>query len=158
MQKIYYIITAILGITFANAQIIPRYYQITNLGYLSDEHQASWGVALNDSLEVTGQSMNDYVQIGGLLVSSNHGFYWRDNEMIDIGSFAEAQGASHVNDINNDGVVVGFSCEMAFKWEDGQLTQLNGPLGYPVGTAYGINDSGLIVGSLWFWYGYRAVV
>ena len=69
---------------------------------------------------------------------------WQNGVMTALGGLAEQGTASHANDINNAGQVVGYFSTAdgvrAFMWQNGSTTDLGD------GLAFGINNAGLVVG------------
>jgi probable HAF family extracellular repeat protein len=100
-------------------------------------------------------AINDEGTVAGIAdvpgAADNHAFIYRYGVMRDIGSFG---GAIYVEDINNQGLVVGTGegadrSERGFVYIDGRLEDLNRLLvpgcGWHVAQAYAINDAGQIV-------------
>lgn len=121
----------------------PVYYTLTDLRTLAG-YEYSRATALNDAGDVVGYA-------GGN--EQMRAFLFSGGAMLDIGSLG---GNSRAEDINNSGVVVGFSrlstsqfdgTEGAFVYRDGVISNL-GVLapGTALARAHGINDSGQIVG------------
>lgn len=117
--------------TFSNAEAL---YTITDVG------QGAAAYALNDSGQVVGGS-------------SEGAFLYDDGVMIDLGGLAEAP--SVACDINNNGQVVGYYSSAdtmldppstAFLYDNGVMFELEGLGEGHIARAYGINDSGQIVG------------
>ncbi len=113
-------------------------------------------------------SINDHNQIAGTGTINNNAFLtrafrWQNGSLLDLGTLTPDCGSSQAQGINDQGSIVGGSCEQinlsspnrAFLWESGTMYTL-GTL--PVGNdptsietansfAYGINDLRQIVGS-----------
>jgi probable HAF family extracellular repeat protein len=105
-----------------------------------------------------GSAINDYGQITGVAYlpgdGAAHAFLWKNNRMKDLGTLANS-GFSWGFGVNNQGVVVGLSQDGAYVdraviAQGGAMQDLNGlidaGLGWQLNVAYGINDSGQIVG------------
>jgi probable HAF family extracellular repeat protein len=138
---------------------------MTDLGTVGDDEQ-SYAFAINDAGDIAGQSING---LGGLQVRSdwagNSGFVgyvasraivWRNGAILDLGALGGTDAAAF--GINNAGDVVG-SAQVstavnriwhAFIYRNGVMIDLNTLLpsqsGWTLNTAYGINDTGQIVG------------
>lgn len=116
---------------------------MTDLGSLSGN---SYGMGINDSGDVAGASATP----AGYL----HAFFWTGGGMQDLGTLGGT--SSFAYGINGWGDVVGcsFIAESenthAFLWMGGGLFDLNGLVaansGWVLNEAYGVNDSGQIVG------------
>ncbi|OKI67890.1 PKD domain-containing protein [Micromonospora sp. CB01531] len=146
--------------------VVARFltYAITDLGSLSpDPQDAVEGVALNDKGQVVGRTI--VVRRDGSKTA--RAFLWEDGTMRNLGTLPcttsggeDGQCISFAGDINNDGVVVGTSEEVArgsdhkdgwhaFRWADGRMTALPSmpdAVGGGFASAYGVNDDGEIVG------------
>ena len=106
--------------------------------------RSSYGMAINSEGSVAGHATTS----AGL----TRAFLYRDGVTQNLGNFG---GASFGYGINSQDHVVGYSYDAtgrsrAFVWMDGALYDLNanaqGMEGWTFDTAYGINDSGQIVG------------
>ncbi|MBN1918784.1 MAG: DUF3466 family protein, partial [Verrucomicrobia bacterium] len=116
---------------------------LTDLGTLGGA--LSIAKRVNDSGSVVGTSR---------IASGLHrAFLWQDGTMQDLGTFGGSQGDAF--DINAHGQIVGAADTRddyphAFLWEDGVLRNLNELIppdsGWVLNKAYGIDDSGRIVG------------
>jgi len=131
---------------------------LTDLGALpgpSATNSASG--AINARGWIAGQSQNGEIDpVSGF--PEIHAFLWKDDQMIDLGSFGGL--GSLANTLNNVGQVVGFSTNSipdpspifpsgtqtrAFLWQNGDLQDL-GTLGGPDAAAYSINERGQVAG------------
>src|SRR5215469_12100647 len=129
-------------------------YTITDLGSLGGG--ATYGLAINASGQVTGQSvLSELVQVpcppqryGGpqkCFAHPDHAFVWSNGTMTDLGTLGglDSQGVA----INGSGEVVGYSAGKdtgtggEFLWNGRNMKPLSAPA-----FAYGINDSGQIAG------------
>lgn len=113
----------------------------------------SWSVgsAINASGAITGLAY-----LPGDLEA--HAFLWRDGTMEDLGTLPQSDGFSWGFGINSSGAVVGLSqvirnanyIDYAFVRDGGRMKNLNILIpkdsGWVLNAAYGINDSGQIVG------------
>lgn len=117
---------------------------MTDLGTLGGSY--SFAHRINDKGQVVG-----YSPIYG--DSEFHAFLYSDGEMNDLGTLGGPN--SYAYDINKFGHVVGWSgfptgYGRAFLYKDGGMIDLNSlvklPPGWILSEAYGINDSGQIVG------------
>jgi len=97
-----------------------------------------------------GQFINANGDVAGLADAGGftRGFVYRNGTMTDIGSLGI--GLSTIDDLNNNGHVVGYSLDDAFQavafFFDGTTMHGLGTLGGAVSRAWSINDSGVIVG------------
>jgi probable HAF family extracellular repeat protein len=107
---------------------------------------SSYAMDVNDSGEIVGDSTtaSGYV----------HAFLDTGGSLQDLGTLGGS--SSFAYDVNNSGLVVGYStvasgATHAFLYENGRMTDLNTLLpngsGWVLVEAYGVNDSGQIVGS-----------
>ena len=120
-----------------------------NLGTLGGAESIAYGI--DDAGDVVGTS-----SISGLMPT--HGFLYTAGKMIDLGSFGGP--FTQARDINNRGQIVGTSdvarnISHGFLFENGAMYDLNNLLdnsgaGWVVGSAVGINDSGLIAANAQF--------
>lgn len=105
----------------------------------------SWGRGINDAGDVVG---NAYIADTH---EPPHAFLYHDGAMTDLGTGYASRGASAALSVNSSLQAVGESytpgqyLPHAILWQDGQIVDL-GALGGSTATAYGINDSGQIVG------------
>jgi probable HAF family extracellular repeat protein len=128
--------SAVRAFLYSNGSMI-------NLGSLSD--RASQASAINDNGEIAGW----YIDNTG---ASVHAFVYSNGSMIDIGTLGSSP-SSAAFDINNSGQVVGRVHNTtnidpdgrAFLYSNGLMIDL-GTLGGTSSWAYGINDSGQVVG------------
>lgn len=128
-----------------------------NLGAFP-EYEISWGEGINDIGDVIGICGNwrhgeDYDWIG-----YTRAFLYTDDEgMIDLGTLPEKT-VSYPLDINNQGVIVGYSANetdegdlvdlTAFIWKEGEMVPLSDIIGVSdLVIAEGINELGQIAGS-----------
>jgi probable HAF family extracellular repeat protein len=121
--------------TFAHAQA-PQ-YTVTVLGELSGGDGVSYATGVNNLGQVTGQSAT---------ATSNHAFLYSNGSMIDIGAASPDYSVSFGEAINNNGQVAGVATT-GILYSGGSWTSLGdfaGGQGF--GAAYGINDSGVVVG------------
>ena len=106
---------------------------------------SSWGRGINDNVDVVG---NSYVNDSS---EPPHAFLYHDGVMVDLGTGYAHRGSSSAMGVNNNLQVVGENfapgefTPHAILWQDGQMTDL-GTLGGTTASAWGINDSGQIVG------------
>jgi len=120
---------------------------LTDIGTLGGQN--SYGYAINDNGQIVGRAATENGDL--------HAFLYSDGTMLDLGVLS-GNGQSRADAINNNGQVVGYSNYIgggstdyhAFLWQDGLLTDLNELLppdsGWELYRAFGINDSGWIVG------------
>ena len=109
--------------------------------------------AINDSGQVVGEAT---IHINNSQFS--HPFLWENGITSDLGTLGPNDGyyshesyCGYATDINNAGQVVGYSNNEyhqsnAFLWDNGNMRNL-GTLGGYSSIAYGVNDSGQVVGS-----------
>ncbi len=121
---------------------------ITNLGNLGGP-----GTSIAQSLNNSGQ----VVGIASASSTEGHAFLYSGGVMTDLGTLTRAsQKNSQASDINSSTQVVGWSSYPdffnlhAFLWQHGTMTDLNKMIptnsGWVLGQAFGINDTGYIVG------------
>lgn len=121
---------------------------IMNLGLLPDAAQvSSVALGVNDNNQVVGYS-------GDPLGFSNAFLWSEDDGLVNLG--APGGRSSFANDINNDGMIVGYASfsagpqQRAYMWFEGQAYDLNDFIdpgsGWVLTEAYGINELGDIVG------------
>jgi probable HAF family extracellular repeat protein len=133
---------------------------VTDLGSLTPLNASAHSVALaiNDKGQIVGESDTF---IPGILDPSirhfaTHAFLYENGAMHDVGSLGAACGPfpeggercfdqASATAINNSGRIVGFSLGHAFSGTEGSLRGL-GTLGGSSSWAYGVNDSGQVVG------------
>jgi probable HAF family extracellular repeat protein len=103
--------------------------------------------AINDAHQVVGRSDG---------INGYHAFFWSDGVMTDLGALPGLANESAARDINNSGVVVGYSGDEtshAFRWDSiNGMRDLNHLLdetgaGWVLTSANGINSHGQIVGA-----------
>lgn len=137
----------------ASAVLWNRSGRIRDLGTLGGSTTSPYATnsiayAINDSRQVVGTAL----PTAGVPL---HGFLWENGAMRDLGTLGGNTEATVAHDINNSAVVVGFSQNAAgethaFRWEDDTMLDL-GVLGpdflYRGSDAYGINASGVVVGT-----------
>jgi probable HAF family extracellular repeat protein len=107
------------------------------------------GITSVQGLNNLGQA----VGVSELQSGARHAFLWEDDLMIDLGDLHPTDEASSIAyDVNDHTQVVGYGrnadgLRRAFIWEDGDIRELPG---YPLQRtyAYGINDSGYVVGTI----------
>jgi probable HAF family extracellular repeat protein len=124
----------------------------------------AWAVYVNDRSQVAGWSYTNSIPNSVTGLPNMDPFLWTQNKMIDLGTFGGAYG--YPSGLNNQGWVIGQSGIAAnpaacfslgdpdchpFLWKKGKLTDLNTSTagGSPI-LAFGINDSGEIVGGAVF--------
>jgi probable HAF family extracellular repeat protein len=126
---------------------------VADLGTLSSPGH-SWGYALNNSGQVVGQSSTR--------TAADHAFLYGGGTMKDLGALSLGKDtSSEAHAINASAQVVGFSrwesydlssgSQRATLWQGNQKTDINSLLprnsGWVLTAAYGINDTGAIVGT-----------
>ncbi|MCD4681765.1 MAG: DUF3466 family protein, partial [Bacteroidales bacterium] len=119
-----------------NVWAIPG-YSITDMGAINNDNSMAY--AINDKGQVVGSS-----GVG----TDGHAFIWEDGTLTDIGAVGGGLGAA---DINDAGIVVGHSDSKglingAFVWEDNQVNALGTLPSGQWSYAFGINETGTIVG------------
>jgi probable HAF family extracellular repeat protein len=154
-----------VGLRTAQPQIAPFYYEVQNLGILpggdvNPPYSTAHGI--NDSGHVVGVASYKQCPYGIYYCGwTVHAFLHENGQMKDIGTLASSDStATAINDpVNDSDQVVGYSNilpteyydgywygpQHAFLFVDGQMKDL-GTLGGGSSEAYGINDSGQIVG------------
>jgi len=112
---------------------------MTDLGTFGGTISEARGI--NNSGQIIGE-------FGAPIYTYIHGFIYSNGVVTDIGTLGQS-GNSHdstfVYGLNNRGQVVGRSSDGAFLFSDGVLRNIT-PDGWLNAWAYGINDSGQIVG------------
>lgn len=140
----------VVGLAKRSAQIYHAFVwdgeTMTDLGTLDGQQSIAFGI--NDSGQVAGWSHTSS--------GDNRGFLWENGSMQPLGTLGGAD--SQANGVNNSGQVVGsasivdntdpsdpFEYPHAFLWQNGSMQDL-GTLGGDQSYAYGINDTGQVVG------------
>ena len=103
----------------------------------------------------TAFSINSAGQVVGVAWTASHAgraFLWQGGVMTDLGTLPGYTSNSYAYDINTAGQVVGYASNAsgttrAFLWQSGSGMTNLGTLGGADSAAYGINDTGQIVGS-----------
>jgi probable HAF family extracellular repeat protein len=134
-----------LGTNSADAIASPT-YGVTDLGTLGGQYSAAYGI--NDSGQVVGSSeTSDWAVI--------QPFLYENGQMQDLNSLIPQDSGWSLNfaeAINTAGQIVGEGeingQNHAFLYENGQMQDLD-TLGSQYSAAYGINDKGQVVGSLY---------
>lgn len=130
-------LAALLALTmaFLSANTLASTYQLSGLGTLGGGSSMAYG--LNDSGMVVGQSFN---ASSGAIEAT----VWNNGSIQSLGFEGIARA------VNNAGTVVGVSGPSSFgraySWNNGAYSDL-GTLGGAYGSAYDINDSGVITGT-----------
>lgn len=127
---------------------IPRAFLWDEKNGMREIGTLGGGENYNDSF---AHAINDKGQIVG--VSNWRAFLWQDGKMQDLGTLPGHK-RSRANAINNKGQVVGIVTdpghEGMFLWQNGKMYDLNTLIppdsGWVLSGAYGINDTGQIVG------------
>ncbi|HWB61158.1 MAG TPA: hypothetical protein VG733_16875, partial [Chthoniobacteraceae bacterium] len=130
--------SALLLVAFASAHAQAPQYTVTVLGELSGGNGVSYATGVNNLGQVTGQSAT---------ATSTHAFLYSSGSMIDIGSAPPEFGDNFGVAINNAGQVAGVG-QTGIVYSSGSWTSVGdfaGGQGFS--EAYGINDSGVAVGS-----------
>jgi probable HAF family extracellular repeat protein len=133
---------------------------MTDLGPLSDSFYASLAYGINASGQVVGTAYNG-IPFETDAEMGSHAFLWQNGVMQDLGTLPGST-YSDARAINTAGQVVGVAYDLEyfeccgwlrtnlipFRWQNGVMTALNGPVGGQgiYTSAYGINDSGQVVG------------
>src|SRR5262245_19561219 len=128
------------------SQCAAQTYTLTNLGTLGGPW--SQARAINNAGEIVGLSS----RVGAEFDLPTHAFLYKNGVMTDLGDFGGDAAWAYA--INNQGQVAGFandpngSPQHAFVYENGTLTDIGSLPGMPniYSVAYGINDSGTVVG------------
>lgn len=123
------------GLLVNGAEI--RYF-VTELPRIGDNY---WAVEINDRGEVVGTDQSHGMVSRGFIYSSHNG------SIRDLGIFSENNGS--VTDINSSGQVVGFGTDRlgnsyAVMYSEGSWVNI--PISGQYSIAFGINDSGQVVG------------
>jgi probable HAF family extracellular repeat protein len=139
------LLTVALGFLI-NAIVAPaanaQKYKVIFLGTFGGDQTVA--TAINDLDDVVG-----YSQLPGNITGSQHAFLYRSGKLIDLDpndQYSWAWGINHYEQIT--GYIANSQTNYAFLYQRGNLTNLgslSGPAG--VSLAFGINDSGAIVGS-----------
>lgn len=95
--------------------------------------------AINDAGMVVGSASD--------VQGTTYAFLWKpDGEMVKLDTLKD--GRSGAYDINKSGQIAGYSENLAVLWEaDGSVQELGNLSGYRSSTAFGLNNSGVVVGS-----------
>lgn len=115
-------------------------YRVHDLGTLGGD--ASFALDVNRHRQVSGNART------ATSVLPLFGFLWEDGAMVGLGALPGSNDFSRAFGINDDGVIVGESdndAPRAFRWEQGELTEL-ATLGGASAVAHGINRRGHIAG------------
>jgi probable HAF family extracellular repeat protein len=110
-------------------------YTVTDLGVLSPDPGYSQGMAVNNTGQAVGASLEQI---------TSHGFLWQNGAMSKLNSLNSDD--SYAYAISDSGVAVGVNGANAALWQNGQMTDLGNPGGFFTG-AYGVNTSGQVVGT-----------
>jgi probable HAF family extracellular repeat protein len=108
--------------------------KMTDLGVLNGGHSCAYGI--NDKNEVVGYALTAFMGTD----MACKAFLWRDGKMTDLG----INGVAYA--INNHSQIIGVEGSYGFLWQEGKAVRL-GSLGGSECYAYGLNDSGEIVGA-----------
>jgi probable HAF family extracellular repeat protein len=108
----------------------PTKKKLTRLGKLSKEDEGCHANDINNRSQIVGAS--------GFIWQDERAFLWENNHFKDLG-------AGRANSINDHGVIVGTSQDVACKWVGGKKYALAFPEN-PKTEATDINNSGVIVG------------
>lgn len=118
--------------------------RIRDLGVLGGSPGRSGATSVNDAGVVVGFSSDNS--------GATRAFLHDGTTMRDLGALPVRKGTSYAlaYDVNNRGQVVGVSLDRAVLWQGGRVVDLNTQLpknsGWTLIRAYGINDSGWVVG------------
>ena len=125
-------------------------YSLTDLGTLTPPGGASFGIALNSSGQVVGESFG--------VTGNTHAFLYSDGSMQDLHLGTLPNGVASANAINDSGQVAGYGQIIgevgphgstnflhAFLYSSGSMQDL-GTLGGPSSQARGINSAGQLTG------------
>lgn len=135
---------AVLGLFALAGGISAQTYTITDLGTLSG-NSVSKASALNNAGEATGTSSSPTAAIAVMFSGG------KTTSISTLGA-----SVSVANGINGLGEIVGWNSfnsspsfdPQAFLYGNGSMTNINSPSLFPSGTeAYGVNDSGAVVGT-----------
>lgn len=145
----------------------PQFQEVTQAFLWRDGTMTPLG-ALYDPLDFNRRhgyseayAINALGQVAGFSevfrCASQHAFLWQDGTMLDISGGAGDPSFSRAFAINDSGHVVGYIVSnvctttpppaRAFLWIDGTMSLLPLPTGHTTGSAHGINDEGLVVGT-----------
>ncbi len=124
--------------------------KLRDLGTLGGSTDQQW------STESEANAVNDKGQVVGTALPKSgyplHGFLWQNGRMKDLGTLGGNSEATVAQDINEKTQITGSSQNAAgqtnaFLWEAGKMRDLGTLPGGTGSTAYGINESGQVVGT-----------
>jgi probable HAF family extracellular repeat protein len=128
-----------------NISLCQQYSTVIDLGTLGGSE--SYASAINNAGQVVGTSL--------LSDGTFQAFIWENNMMTGLSTLGPESGAE---DINDAGQVVGYTYDgeyqYAFLWENGVMNPIIGPGSF----AYGINNTGDVVGSFPYEYPYYSSI
>jgi uncharacterized membrane protein len=133
----------ILALSILSSAASAQQYTVTDIGTLGG--QSTYGSAINDSNQVTGDS--SLPTVNGF--SASHPFLYTNGALLDLGTTGGTNFATGLA-LNSQGQVVGdleiddFS--RPFLWSNGVMQELDSSEPDVLGVATAINDSGVIVG------------
>ena len=120
---------------------------MTDLGVLAGDEEST-ARAINAAGLVVGTSESDVIAGSG----TYHAFSWDGslNPLPDLG-----QGTSFVNDVNDSGLMVGYTTDpvvlrdRVVTWQDGVVTNMGATEGHSFNRGYGVSNAGVLVGFAW---------